>query len=887
MSLARWRTPIAGALAMAVAATTVLVGSAAPAVAAAGQSLTVDFSHSTGEFRGGAAGSLYGLGDKGVPSQAVIDGAHVTNVSQKPPAGAQHPSGDALQVENEFFSGAGKDLYVYVQDMYPDWPYNGGKRPGDANGDGVWDYLPILKQVVEDIATKSAHPENYVFIPFNEPDGGNWYPDWATQKDQFLADWSAAYNVIETVYAEHGLGHARVGGDGESSWHEQRVTDFLDYAKAHNQLPDVMIWHELGTQNLATFRSHVSEYRSVLGQLGLPTIPVDITEYGMPRDMGVPGQMIQWLTMFEDEKVDAQAAFWNYAGNLSDNSSRVNGANGGWWMLKWYGDLVGSRTVAVTPPQLNVADTLQGIGAIDEAKRKATVLLGGGSSDITLNLNGLSRQTFGDNVDVVVRRDRINGVEGDSLQPPVVLATRAAVTDGKATVTIPNDDRYSGYQVEITPHLANQQQVSTDLVNSTEAENATLVDVCAVYQNPSTEWSHLASGSKDVGCVNKVDSSLTWPVDAPRDGTYRLTILGGANQSPGKEALFVDGKLNQIVSYAADLGWTYRGTTSATVALSKGAHTFSLRPSADGTTLLPGSDITADRFDLYDVTNGEQASYPGIDARLAGGASIDYTRAATAGDAHVSGDATATFFSAVGDTGYYDLSVAYHAIGTTSVTLEVNGRAVQLPASHGTGYWTASARVFLPEGVNELTVSSQHGADVSAITTLRGKDQIASDQDQRYVKTYSPSDLTLSGSATVETLPAASNGVGGHDVEYLGNGSGTATLNRPAELGPGQYQLVLAAANAAQSAAINYNPQVISRFVDISEAGGSTVQATMRNNYAWQSFWNLTTPLTLTTASGAITLGNTDDWAPNINTVTLAKFVAGSPVVVKSSGAPW
>ena len=119
MSLARWRTPIAGAVAVAVAATTVLVGSAAPAVAAAGQSLIVDFSHSTGQFRGGAAGSLYGLGDKGVPSQAVIDGAHVTNVSQKPPAGAQHPSGDALQVENEFFSGAGKDFAVGQIFPYP------------------------------------------------------------------------------------------------------------------------------------------------------------------------------------------------------------------------------------------------------------------------------------------------------------------------------------------------------------------------------------------------------------------------------------------------------------------------------------------------------------------------------------------------------------------------------------------------------------------------------------------------------------------------------------------------------------------------------------------------------------------------------------------------
>ncbi|WP_460534080.1 carbohydrate-binding protein [Humibacter ginsengiterrae] len=887
MPMTRWRTAVGCAMAAALAVGAALAG-AMPATAASGQTLSVDFGKTTGDFRGGASGSLYGLGDPGVPSQPVIDGAHVTNISQKPPSGAQHPSGDALQVEKGFFAGAGKDLYVYVQDMYPDWPYNGGKRPGDANGDGVWDYLPILKKVVEDIATKSAHPKNYVFIPFNEPDGINWYPDWTNQKDQFLADWSAAYDVIEGVYAEHGLGHARIGGDGEAVWRAGRESDFLSYAKAHDELPDIMIWHELGTQNLATFRSHMDEYRSVLEQVGLPSIPVDITEYGMPRDMGVPGQMVQWLAMFEDEKVDAQAAFWNYAGNLSDNSSRVNGANGGWWMLKWYGDLTGSKTVTVTPPQLNAVDTLQGIGAIDAAKRKATVLLGGGSSDVTLNLSGLDTKIFGSSVDVVVRRDRLNGVEGDSLQPSVVLATQATVSGGKATVTIPNDDRYSGYQVEITPHLALQQTVSTDLVDSTEAENSTVVDACVAYQDPSAEWSHMASGSKDVGCMTKPDSSLTWQVDAPRDGTYRLEILGGANQTPGKQALFVDGKLNQLVSKSADLGWNYRGTATAIVKLGKGSHTFSLRSSADGTTVLPGSDITADRFDLYDVTDGERATYPAIDARLSGGASVDYSRASTAGDVSLNGNATATVFTAVADTGYYDVSVAYRAVGSTTVQLSVNGRSVALPASHGTGYWNATAQVFLPEGVNELTLSSPRGADVSAVTTLRGADQIASDHDSRYAKTYAPQDLTLAGTASLQALPASSNGVDGQDVEHLGNGAGnTATLSRPAGFGPGDYQLVLAAANADRSSAINYNPQVISRFVDVSEAGGATVQATMRNNYAWQSFWNLTSPLTLQTAGGAITLGNPNGWAPNINTVTLAKFVAGTPVVERSSKAPW
>src|SRR6266568_685742 len=159
----RLRKPLVLATIAAVAAGLIVTGAAAPAAGAVTvDALGVDLSLPTGAFRGGANGTLYGLSDNGVPSQAVLNGAHVTNTSQKPPDGAQHPNGDVLDVEKSFFAGAGKDLLVYVPDMYPDWPYNKGKRPGDDNNDGVWDYLPIVRQVAEKIATTSAHPNDIV-----------------------------------------------------------------------------------------------------------------------------------------------------------------------------------------------------------------------------------------------------------------------------------------------------------------------------------------------------------------------------------------------------------------------------------------------------------------------------------------------------------------------------------------------------------------------------------------------------------------------------------------------------------------------------------------------------------------------------------------------------
>lgn len=852
--------------------------------AATSETLAVDFSRTTGDFRGGASGTLYGLGDDGVPSQPVLNGAHVTNTSQKPPDGAQHPNGDVLDVEKSFFAGAGKELLVYVPDMYPDWPYNKGKRPGDANNDGVWDYLPIIRQVAEKIATTSAHPKDIVFVPFNEPEGP-WYPvgDWATQKDIFLADWSAAYQTIQDVYAEHGLGHAKIGGPGWYAWHQQPSADLLAYAKAHNELPDLFIWHELGTNNLATFRGNYAQYEALLSSLDLPRIPVNITEFGMLRDMGTPGQLVQWMSMFEDKKVDAETAYWNYSGNLSDNSSRNNGGNGGWWMFKWYGDLAGTQTVKVTPPRLNAVDTLQGMAAVDPVNKKATVLFGGGSQDVNLDLTGLDG--FGSTVDVTVRADRLNGAEGASLQPPVVLSTRVAVSDGHVQLTVPNNDRYSAYQVQITPALAARQPVSTDLVSSVEAENTRLTNATVYYEDPAREWNFMASNSRDVGSFNQAGSSATWPVTVPRAGSYRLSILAGTNGVPGQHALFVDGVFAKYVDYSAGLHWTYRGTTDVPLTLTAGAHTLSIRGSKDGTTKLPGLDIVLDRFDLYDTTSGENAVYPAAEARLAGGAHLSYAQAGTAGYAALGGPATATVFAATAATGYYDITAHFTTTKAhRQLKLLVNGRSVALPKVAAPGSWAATAQVYLPQGINELTLSAPPGdLLLGDVTTSRGAAQVAAEADAANVRRVEAESLTLAGTAAVESLPAAtgSNGSAGadgvvRDVIDVGKGAAnTVTMARPAGFGAGEYQLVFGASNADKSAPINYNPQVISRFLDVTEAGGSTVRGAFRHNYSWNSFWDKTIPLTLVTPDGALTFGNATGPAPHLDTVTLAKFVAG------------
>ncbi|HTI27523.1 MAG TPA: hypothetical protein VL652_41450, partial [Kutzneria sp.] len=57
-----------------------------------------------------------------------------------------------------------------------------------------------------------------------------------------------------------------------------------------------------------------------------------------------------------------------------------------------------------------------------------------------------------------------------------------------------------------------------------------------------------------------------------------------------------------------------------------------------------------------------------------------------------------------------------------------------------------------------------------------------------------------------------------------------------------------------------------------------------RNDYAWNSYWDKTIPLSLTTASGTLVLGNSTAYGPNLDTVTLAKFIGGVPTVARSAG---
>lgn len=815
--------------------------------------LKIDFQDSTGEFQGGASGMLYGLSDEGVPTDAIVAGAGPRNVTQKAPNGEQHPNGDPLHVEDMFFRNGGEYLMVNIQDYYPDWPYNGGHRPSDFNT-----YLDIVDIVVNHIVDESDHPEKYVFVPFNEPDGGNWYGNWNTMGQIFLQDWEAAYHKIKEVYPE-----ATIAGPGDSTWRHQRTVEFLEFAKANEVLPDMFTWHELGVQNLEGFRSNYAAYRQIEQDLGIGRLPVNITEYAMRRDMSVPGQLVQWLSMFEDMKVDAQTAYWTYAGNLNDNMAKNNSANGAWWLLKWYADLTG-ETVRVTPPELNEVDTLQGMATLDVSKPQATAVFGGTDEAIRVDLSGLDPAVFGTTVDIQVREAEWSGQEGEALAPRVVVAQRVDLADREIQVMVPNDDRLSAYQLVITPQLSEEPRVDDTWRFAIEAEDTQLNDVQSYPQPISDDWVFAASNQRDVGSTNRVTSSLTWDVDVPETGTYRLGVVAGVNGSdigPGQHALFVDGELATLIDYEAGFNWGYRGRAEVLVELDEGQRELSVRMSSDGQRLLPGSDISLDKFDLEQVTGPDEQNYPAVLARYEGDV-------LPGGAVRVDSPDEVTFYVATRDTGYYDLSAFLSTKDATELEIAVNRRAIAPIEIESEGEWRSTARVHLAEGITEIRISALSEVALHSIATVRARE---GDSAVVKVELEDQERVTLSDGAEINT-PGQPTNVSGSYVGYLGEGA-TATLARPDSIGSGQHNVSVRYANAERNTGHAYNTDVVTRFLDITETDGGTTRGAFRHNYSWNGFWTHTVPLDLTSGSGDIVFSNEDGSAPNIDWVAFAPLV--------------
>lgn len=108
--------------------------------------LKINLAANTGALKYGASGFLYGLGNDGIPSANVLAPLRPQVAAQKPEGGLQHPNGDAFDVAKTYQAAGGKEIQIYMQDVYPSWPYENL---------GLADYLPKVMHIVRQVMDRS------------------------------------------------------------------------------------------------------------------------------------------------------------------------------------------------------------------------------------------------------------------------------------------------------------------------------------------------------------------------------------------------------------------------------------------------------------------------------------------------------------------------------------------------------------------------------------------------------------------------------------------------------------------------------------------------------------------------------------------------------------
>ncbi len=407
--------------------------------------LLVDLSADTGALKYGAAGFLYGLGNDGIPSANVLAPLKPQVAAQKPEGGLQHPNGDALNVADTFFAAGGREIEIYIQDCYASWPY---ERLG------MNDYVSKVEAVVRQ-AMAHPHRRQFSYVPFNVP-----YQIWYNKTDQaalFFADWNTVYHKIKAIDPT-----ARLVGPNFASYDSRLYREFLTFAKDNACLPDVISWHELGDNFFDGWRTRYADFRAIEGSLGLSAHEICINEYArITGDLGKPGILVQWIARFEESKVDACLAYWTDAGSLNNLVTRdnYNKATGAWWLYDWYGGLTG-HTLKVTSP-LPDSQGMQGLAALDPAKKQARIIFGGGSGALHLALTGFTAAPYFENqVHAVVWETAYTGF-APTAGPRAILEGDFPVVNGQVSIDLDNLIEYSAYQMILTPASAGLPTRST------------------------------------------------------------------------------------------------------------------------------------------------------------------------------------------------------------------------------------------------------------------------------------------------------------------------------------------------------------------------------------------------------------------------------------------
>jgi hypothetical protein len=441
----RWKHAAVGAL---VAAS--LLTMPAPAQAA-DESISVNFSVAGGSPTYRASGWIYGMSENAAaPADHFYRDVKFRYMRA---GGAQldSPGGwvsgkydrrwNATRAQLLRTRSLGAEFILLVHDLWGADGYPISRFPGD---NGNWtDYDNFLTRVINDVRATGAPVQ---WDLWNEP---NITLFWNRPQSQYFELWRRTYQRVRAAFPNQlivGPSHAGVPTTSPGWW-----TQYLDFVRANNVIPDIISWHALPSDPVA----NVAAANATLDARGIPhPRPYQINEYAAPNEQN-PGDGSWYIARLERAGADGLRAHWGGGANLHNdlanllihNSAGQHQPKGEWWVYRFYGSQTG-QIASVTPSPAYDAFATKASGV-------AKILVGGGGTtgNIAVNLQRLDTiagVVQNNQVRVIAQRIPYNG--GGAVQGPVTIQNTVVTLSGNGTtVNLPHTNADETFTITLQP----------------------------------------------------------------------------------------------------------------------------------------------------------------------------------------------------------------------------------------------------------------------------------------------------------------------------------------------------------------------------------------------------------------------------------------------------
>lgn len=802
--------------------------------------LEVDASVSTGEVSSRAAGYLYGVAQNGVPDAAMVESIDVSSISQKVIGGLQHPIGDvdeaAPMLDNCDY------ITVYLQDSFDTWYYC-WQEIEDMRKAGTYDSMEFVRERYHPLVTEKVtalkdkdYADRLVYCPYNEADNAVWFGTpsedgtWQMFDDaaklRFYAAWKETYELIRSIDPD-----AVIGGPGNCDYDSYEIRHFLEWCKAKNCLPDIMIYHELSDTSAFYWQDHVDDYRQIEKNLGINAMPIIVTEYGTMQECGAPADMLKYVVNIENSGVYGNIAYWRLANNLCDTAADNNSPNSNWWLFRWYADMEGgllqSKIIDIFHADFENAikynydsfhyDGFTGIASMTEKKDEISVICGGCDYSSGISFKNLGKTNLGNKVNVKVECVYFEGLSGIVNSPITVSEYTASTLFGKLRVDIENPDPTAVYHVVITEAEEDKEDYfNENLPVRHEFEEGTLSGYSYTYDS-----AYATTGQQNgmVGGLERDGDSVTVSFSVPQSGYYDLALIYG-NSNDGstpddrkdtQALMMLDGKTEEL-SFPNTIKSEYTDKMTLVRYLEQGEHTISLAHK-NGTFVVDSMLVSmhSDDTEITVLADGDRTT-----------------------------ESNKSFLAVAPADGFYEMNVGIEA------DFEIDGAM-----AHTDG----ESLVYLRKGLNYIDVSTSE--DIECVIN-------SSEKTGESVEIKAP-EMTLSDGAVLS----------GDYIDNISSEGGKAEFKVTVPQS-GSYRMTVAYANNDEGGVHSYNVDLIERYITV-EAGGEAQTLWCRNTYSWDTVKTATLNIQLEAGEntivfsndGSVKFNNTTSCAPHIYSVTV------------------